>query len=75
MNVGELIKELSKYPMDMKISNVNSVSKNMLGCLSLLHKDTPEEAEARIKRQNEWNREHQERMDRAGEVTSFANRW
>ena len=75
MTVQELIVELSKYPRDMKITRVNSVFENAGGELTLTHKDTPEEIELSNKREEEWNRRHQDRMDSRGEITSFANRW
>ena len=75
MTVQELIIELLKYPRDMEITRVNSIFENAGGKLTLTHKDTPEEIELLIRGEEEWNRRHQERMDRRGEITSFANRW
>ena len=75
MTVQELISELSKYPRDMEVNEVNSVFENIGGTLTLTHKNTPEEVESFNRRNDEWDRQHQERMDRRGEATSFASKW
>lgn len=72
--VDELIKELSKYPKDVKVYT-NHIVKNFQGELSIVHKETPEEKAIRDREKERWNREHEERMERRGEITSFANRW
>lgn len=75
MTVGELIDKLSKYPLDMTVSSVNTVFENMSGEVSLIYRDTPEEAEKREQNRIDALRRHQEDFDRRGEITSFANRW
>lgn len=72
--VEELINELSKYPKDTKVIS-NAIRENFCGELIIFHEDTPEEKEMREKAQEKWNWDYQERMDRRGEITSFANRW
>lgn len=72
--VEGLINELTKYPRDMKVYS-NNITQNLLGELVIEHKRTPEEEEAHERETERFNREYQERMDRRGEITSFANRW
>lgn len=72
--VGELISALAKYPKDMRVHS-NHITQNFLGELVIEHKRTPEEEEFYERQTERFNREYQERMDRRGEITSFANRW
>lgn len=72
--VEELIIELSKYPKDMRVHS-NHIVQNLLGELVIEHKITPEEEKTHEMEIERLNREYQERMDRRGEITSFANRW
>lgn len=72
--VEDLINELAKYPKDMKVYS-NNITQNLLGELVIEHKRTLEEEEYYKKETERFNREYQERMDRRGEITSFANRW
>lgn len=75
MTVGELISKLSHYSMDKEICKINCVSENMRGKIILTHKDTLEEINEIRRRNEEWNRQHSERIENQGEITSFANRW
>ena len=68
--VKEIIKSLSKLPQDMEVYS-DSIYTNLKGQLVFKHENTKEEKEHLEK----LNREYQERMDRRGEITSFANRW
>lgn len=70
MTVKELIVALSRYPEDTVVYS-NEIRKNLKGELVLQHKNTKEEDEYL----EELKRESQERLDRSGEITSFANRW
>ena len=70
MTVKELIEKLSTYPEDMVVYS-NEICKNFKGELVLQHKNTKEED----KFLEQLRRESQERLDRSGEITSFANRW
>lgn len=75
MNVKELIEELSKYPMDMEIAQINSVYESVSGQVVLTHRDTLQDVEKRKRRAEEWDKQHSERMESSGEITSFSNRW
>jgi len=68
--VKEVIFELSKLPQDMEVYS-DSLYTNLKGQLVFIHENTKEEKE-RLKK---WDKEYQERMDKRGEITSFANRW
>lgn len=72
--VEELINELTKYPKNMKVYS-NNITQNLLGELVIEHKRTPKEEEYYERQTERYNKEYQERMDRRGEITSFANRW
>ena len=70
MTVKELIEALSRYPEDTVVYS-NEIRKNLKGELVLQHKNTKEEDEYL----EQLRRESEERLDRSGEITSFANRW
>lgn len=75
MTTKELISILSKYPADTVLNNINQVVENAPNNVSLYYKESLQEAKDRKRRIEEANREHRERMDKSGEITSFANRW
>lgn len=72
--VEELISALAKYPKNTMVYS-NYITQNPKGELVIEHQRTLEEEEVHKKEMEELDREHQERMDRRGEITSFANRW
>lgn len=72
--VKEVINELTKYPKGMKVYS-NSITQNLFNELVIEHKRTPEEEKTYKMEIERLNREYQERQDRKGEITSFANRW
>lgn len=75
MTVRELINKLSRYSDNTEIHNINQVVENSSTNISLYYKESPQEIKDRQRRIDEANREHREKMDRGGEITSFANRW
>ena len=72
--VEELISTLAKYPKNMKVYS-NLITQNLKGELVIEHQRTPEEEEKHRKEMEDFDRSYEERMNRSGEITSFANRW
>ena len=72
--VEELISALAKYPKNMKVYS-NLITQNLKGELVMEHQRTPEEEKKHQKEMEDLERNYQERMNRSGEITSFANRW
>ena len=72
--IEELISALAKYPKNMKVYS-NLITQNLKGELVMEHQRTPEEEKKHQKEMEDLERNYQERMNRSGEITSFANRW
>ena len=72
--VEELISALAKYPKNMKVYS-NHIVRNFRGELVIEHQRTLEEEEKHRKEMEDFDRSYEERMNRSGEITSFANRW
>ena len=53
----------------------NLITQNLKGELVMEHQRTPEEEKKHQKEMEDLERNYQERMNRSGEITSFANRW
>ena len=72
--VEELISALAKYPKNKKVYS-NLITQNLKGELVMEHQRTPEEEKKHKKEMEDFDRNYQERMNRSGEITSFASRW
>lgn len=72
--VEELISALARYPKNKRVYS-NLITQNLKGELVIEHQRTPEEEEKHRKEIEDFDRSYEERMNRSGEITSFANRW
>lgn len=72
--VEELISALARYPKNKRVYS-NLITQNLKGELVIEHQRTPEEEEKHRKEMEDFDRSYEERMNRSGEITSFANRW
>lgn len=71
--VEELISALARYPKNKRVYS-NLITQNLKGELVIEHQRTPEEEKHR-KEMEDFDRSYEEKMNRSGEITSFANRW
>lgn len=72
--VEELISALARYPKNKRVYS-NLITQNLKGELVIEHQRTPEEEEKHRKEMEDFDRSYEEKMNRSGEITSFANRW
>ena len=72
--VEELISALARYPKNKRVYS-NLITQNLKGELVIEHQRTPEEEEKHRKEMEDFDRSYEERINRSGEITSFANRW